>query len=154
MASLTREGADVLSIKQQIENATTVWLRRTLACATISPRFYLSSITKGSHAGQRLAFQKFQRGSASRTAMGNLVFRIILLACSGGVTTANHCDGACSSCSNNSVHKCLGTNLKFRHLEDTHWSVPNDGLGGIHCCLLDLAVLSKLRGDGEVHWQN
>merc|ERR1712061_724291 len=136
MASLTREGAHVHSIKQQRNNATAAWLRRRVASATISPPFYLSSNTEGSHAGQRLAFQKFQRGSASRTAMGDLVFCVILLACCSSVTTANHCDGACSSCSNNSVHKCLGTNLKFRHLEDTHWSIPNDGLGSIHCCLV------------------
>merc|ERR1711972_265953 len=141
--------------------------------------FCLSSITEGSHARQCLALQKFQGGSTARTAMGNLVFRVILLACSGGVAAANHRDGACSSCSNNRVHKGFSTNLKLRHLEDTHWSIPNDGLGGIHCCLvhlhglwttiqahetvwnasflrrlLDFAVLSKLRGDGEVHWQN
>merc|ERR1719401_3150267 len=116
------------------------------------PKLCLLSITKGSHAGQRLAFQKLQGGSASRTAMANLVFRVILLACCSGVTTANHCYGACSSRSNNSVHKCLGANLKLRHLEDAHWSIPNYGLGSIHCCLVHRVGLWSAIQSHEAIW--
>merc|ERR1712014_374812 len=78
-----------------------------------------SSITESSYTRQIFSFQKFQGCSASCTAMGDLVFRAILLACSSSVAASDYRDGSRSSSGNNSIHERLSANLEFRHLEYT-----------------------------------
>merc|ERR1719313_789862 len=138
-----------------------------------------SCISECRHSWQILALEQLQRGSTSGAAVGHLVLCAILLAGSGCVTTANNRGGACSSGCNDSVHEGLGANLELGHLEDTHRSVPDDGLGlgdsccvqlvglwatvqahetirnaiGL-CCRLDLAIFPKFGADNKINWQD
>merc|ERR1712113_615013 len=138
-----------------------------------------SRIAESCDAWQRLALQKLQRSTATSAAMADLVFGVVLLARGSCVTASNHSNRACSSCLDYGVHQRLRPYLKLGHLEDTHRSVPNDGLRCLHCrgiqfnglwptiqahktirdacflcCVLDLAILTKFRRDREVYRQD
>mmetsp|Transcript_24291 Transcript_24291/g.76681 ORF Transcript_24291/g.76681 Transcript_24291/m.76681 type:complete len:426 (-) Transcript_24291:71-1348(-) len=138
-----------------------------------------SLVRERDDAGQLLALQELKGGATAGAAVRDLVLSVILLAGRGRVATANDGDGARAGGGHNRIHEGFGANLEFRHLEDAHGAVPDNGLGLINslfvrrhglltavkahetigdtlllCGSLDLTVLAKLGGDGEVHRQD
>ena len=53
----------------------------------------LLGVIQRSHAGQELALQQLERCTAAGAAVGDLVHGVVLLACSGGVASADDRDG-------------------------------------------------------------
>mmetsp|Transcript_89931 Transcript_89931/g.279911 ORF Transcript_89931/g.279911 Transcript_89931/m.279911 type:complete len:410 (-) Transcript_89931:11-1240(-) len=111
--------------------------------------------------------------------MRDLVLGVVLLASRRGIAAPDDSDGAGAGGSHDCVHHVLGADLKLRHLKDAHRAVPDDGLGLINGLLvhlhgllaavqaheavgdalllrggLDLPVLPKLGGDGEIHGEH
>merc|ERR1740117_270245 len=139
----------------------------------------LSLVRESGDAWKDLALEQLQRGAAASGAVRHLVFCVIILARSRGVTTADDGDGASFGHLDHGAHHALGASLKRRHLEDTHWAVPDDRLGLFDgFCIqldalwaaiktheasrdtvslgnaLDLAILAKLVGDNKIGWQD
>merc|ERR1712181_120461 len=51
--------------------------------------------------------------------MTDFIFRVVLFAGSGSITTTDHRDGSCSGGFDNCIHERLRPCFEFCHLEDT-----------------------------------
>mmetsp|Transcript_132950 Transcript_132950/g.425532 ORF Transcript_132950/g.425532 Transcript_132950/m.425532 type:complete len:522 (+) Transcript_132950:333-1898(+) len=136
------------------------------------------SVERGD-AWQHLALQQLQGCAAARAAMGDLVLGVVLGARGRGVAATDDRDCAGLGHLDDFFHHRLGASLELGHLEDSHGTVPNDGLGlgngssvlrdGQRAAIqghetlrhtrrevshLLLATLAELRRANEIDWQD